>query len=98
MPSLAPDATEVAYPGWKDIGYRDSAAGYIGGIFLFENHVKLIFERGAILPDSETVLQGNTRQTRYILIAPEDDIPRGAIAALISTAIDTGRGLRSAQA
>ena len=81
---------EVAYPGWQAIGYRDPRAGYVCGIFLFDDHVRLIFERGNLLPDPDGVLEGKTKQTRHLTFQPEAPIPMKRITHFVALAADLG--------
>ena len=69
-----PEVTEKAYPGWHAIGYRHPEAGYICGIFPFEEEVKVYFENGKFLPDPDNLLEGNTKQTRYYALSVGDKI------------------------
>jgi hypothetical protein len=85
-----PDAEEVAYTGWQAIGYRDPRAGYVCGIFLFEDHVRLIFERGHLLPDPDGVLEGKTKQTRHLTLRPEASLPVKRISHFVALAADLG--------
>jgi hypothetical protein len=85
-----PEAVEVAYPGWQAIGYRDPRAGYVCGIFLFEDHVRLIFERGNLLPDPDGVLEGKTKQTRHLTLHPEASLPVERISHFVAVAADLG--------
>jgi len=83
-----PTATEHAYPGWKGIGYRDPQAGYFVGIFPQPDHVRLLFEHGAALEDSDGLLQGeNVRQVRWIALRHGTPIPRAAIASMLRRAV-----------
>ncbi len=92
-----PNAQEVAYGGWKALGYRHPEAGYIGGIFLFDDRVAMIFEQGHLLPDPEGILQGETKQTRHVTLWPKAEVPLDALADLLEAAVDVGRDLRVAR-
>jgi hypothetical protein len=70
-----PEVHEVAYAGWKAIGYRHPEAGYLGAIFLFEDCVRFIFEHGHLLPDAGGILEGDTKQTRHVTMPPGTTIP-----------------------
>lgn len=85
-----PDAAEVAYPGWQAIGYRDRQAGYVCGIFLYAEHVRLIFEHGNLLPDPDAVLEGKTKQTRHITLRPDEPLPVDRITHFVTLAADLG--------
>ena len=85
-----PEAVEVAYPGWQAIGYRDPSAGYVCGVFLFDDQVRLIFEHGNLLPDPEGVLEGKTKQTRHLTLRPGQSLPTKRIKQFVSLAVDLG--------
>ncbi len=72
--AAAPEALEVAYPGWHAIGYRDPGCGYFCGIFPFEDHVKLVFEFGVLLDDPFNVLEGEGKQVRQLTYRSAKDI------------------------
>ena len=88
--SAMPESVEVAYPGWQAIGYRDPHAGYVCGIFLFEDHVRLIFERGNLLPDPDGVLEGKTKQTRHLTLQPDASLPMERISHFVALAAGLG--------
>ena len=91
-----PEAREVAYAGWRAVGYRHPKAGYVAGIFLFEDSVSVIFEHGHLLPDPFGVLQGDTKQIRHIPLAPGEAIPFPALTESLRAAVDIGHELRAA--
>jgi len=90
-----PGGTETAYPGWRAIGYRDVYAGYVCGIFLFEDHLRLIFEHGHLLPDPANILEGATKQTRHITLRPGSPIPVKLIQELVRVATALGTELKA---
>lgn len=79
--------TEKAYPGWHAIGYRHSRAGYICGVFPYDSTVRLIFEKGVLLSDPQGVLEGDTKQIRYIEVSEVDQIPVDALRLLLLEAV-----------
>jgi hypothetical protein len=85
-----PTATEHVYPGWKALGYRDPQSGYFCGIFPQPDHVRLLFEHGAALPDPDRVLTGTTRQVRYLEVRDPDAIPIGPVQRLLRAALIHG--------
>ena len=85
-----PTASEQVYPGWKALGYRDSQSGYFCGIFPQSDHVRLLFEHGAALPDPDRVLKGTTRQVRYLEVWDAEKIPIRAIQRLLRAALIHG--------
>jgi hypothetical protein len=63
-----PSLIEKGYPVWKGIGYTDSKSGYICAIFPSETEVKIGFEYGILLNDTNKVLTGDGKQIRYLPI------------------------------
>lgn len=61
-----PDFAERLYRGWDGIGYRHPEAGYVCGIFPRGDEVRLLFEQGARLADTDGLLRGTGTQTRFI--------------------------------
>lgn len=84
---VVPDAEERAYPGWRGIGYRHPVAGYFAGVFPREDHVRLLFEHGARLPDADGVLTGDGSRTRYVVVRPGEPVPEKAIGRLLLLAV-----------
>jgi hypothetical protein len=82
-----PTAVERVYWGWCAIGYRDPQAGYFCGLFPQKDHIRLYFEYGAALPDPSGLLQGDIRQTRYLVLRPGDEIPEAPLRALLRAAL-----------
>lgn len=85
-----PTASEHVYTGWRALGYRDPQSGYFCGIFPQSDHVRLLFEHGAALPDPDGILSGTTSQVRYVEIREPGDIRVGAIQRLLRTALVHG--------
>ncbi len=85
-----PTAVERVYWGWCAIGYRDAQAGYICGLFPQKEHIRLYFEHGAALPDPAGLLQGDTRQTRYVVLRPGDVLPEAPLRGLLHAALLQG--------
>ncbi len=81
-----PEVREIAYPGWRGIGYHDLRAGYICAIFPQKNDVRLGFERGVRLPDPNGLLEGEGRQVRYVNIADSDGIQTAGLQQLLKAA------------
>ncbi len=83
-----PSVTERAYPGWHAIGFRDPEAGYICGLFPFDDYVQLIFEHGAMLTDTNGLLEGQQlKQVRYITLRPGRRLPLNGIKRLLIAAL-----------
>ncbi len=86
-----PSATQHAYPGWHAIGFRDAHAGYVCGIFPFDDRVELVFERGARLEDPDRLLeQSDHKQIRRITFHPGQRIPRAGLRRLLLAALHHG--------
>lgn len=89
---VMPGAAERVNPGWRSLGYHHPEAGYVCGIFPFEDEVRLLFEHGAALADPEGVLTGHTRQVKWIPVRTARDIRVRPIRALLAAAIADGIG------
>ncbi|MFN8444370.1 MAG: DUF1801 domain-containing protein [Caldilineaceae bacterium] len=85
--ATVPEATEKAYPVWKGIGYVHPIAGYFCAIFPQADCVKLGFEWGKLLPDTDGVLEGDGKQLRYVVIREGESIPVEAIKRLLLAAL-----------
>ncbi len=83
-----PEASELGYPGWRAIGYRHPEAGYACGIFPYKDHVKIYFEHGRHLPDEGNILEGDGRQTRYVLVRDLKDIKTMAFKRLLKASVE----------
>jgi len=81
---------ERVYAGWNGLGYHDEQAGYVCGIFPRRQSVRLHFEHGASLADPDRVFSGGGSQTRYLELAPRDEVPEDAIRAMIERAVLLG--------
>ena len=96
LKTALPEAEERVYPGWRAFGYRHPMAGYIGGIFIYPEVVKLGFEFGAMLPDPHGLLRAGPsagRQVRYLEVREEEDIIPDVIGEYVLAAV----GLRGSQ-
>jgi hypothetical protein len=87
-----PSAFEVAYPGWKAIGFRDPQAGYFCGLFPLESFVQLVFERGAELadPDGLFAQRPNLRQVRMVEVRTMAQARAPALRRLLVRAVVHG--------
>ena len=85
--TTVPDAREKAYPVWHGIGYRHPDCGYFCGVFPQEDCVRLLFERGVLLPDPDGLLEGKGKQTRYVDIRRQKDIRVRPLKRLIKAAL-----------
>jgi hypothetical protein len=91
-----PGVSERAYPGWHAIGFRYAHAGYLCGIFPFEDRVQLVFERGAELQDPDGLFDiSDHKQIRYVLLRSGESIPRAKLRRLLLAALHHG-SLRAA--
>lgn len=95
LETMVPTASERVYPGWRGLGYRDEQAGYFCGLFPREDHVRLLFEHGAALPDPHHLLEGSTRQTRYVTLRHAADLQRRGLQQLVHAALIHGANRRT---
>jgi hypothetical protein len=76
--------------GWKAVGYSDPQSGYFCGIFPRPDHVRLLFEHGAALPDADRLRPGTSRKVRYLEIPTAQEIRVEAIQQLLRAALVHG--------
>lgn len=86
-----PEAEIRVWRGWGGAGFIDPSAGYVCGVFPRSDHVRLLFEHGALLPDPEGLLRGEGSQTRYV---PMDCWDPGLETGLLDL-VDAAASLRS---
>lgn len=79
--------TERAYPGWHAVGFRHAWAGYVCGVFPFDDYVRFVFEHGRALSDPAGVLGGDGKQIRFIDIYTVEAIPVEPLQALLLQAV-----------
>ena len=94
---VLPEAEERTYPGWRAVGYRHPQAGYIGGIFLNSNMVRLGFEFGAMLPDPQGRLKpgpSSSKQVRYLEIREAAGLRPEVIREYLLAAVELRDGDR----
>jgi len=84
---VLPDAQEKVLSGWHALAYHDPVAGYVCGIFPFDDHVKLLFEHGVSMDDPAQLLEGTTRQTRHVTLFRVADIREAEIGLLVREAL-----------
>jgi hypothetical protein len=89
-----PQLTERARHGWHSVNYRDPAAGFVCAIFPTADHVQLVFERGAELPDPHGLLTGSGKQVRTLLFATADDVDEDVVGQYLDLAVELGTALR----
>ena len=82
-----PEVAEKAYPGWQAIGYRHPDAGYLCGIFPYEDSIKVYFEYGKYLPDPDSLLEGDTKQTKYYALEVGDKIKKKSFENLLLASV-----------
>lgn len=82
-----PEVYEKALPGWHAIGFRHPEGGHFCAIFPFKDSVKLYFEYGVHLKDPHRVLEGNTKQVRYITFKKITDIQEIILKSLVQQSI-----------
>ena len=83
--AVRPELDPVVRLGWGSVNFRHPRAGFLCAVFPMENRVSLAFEHGRLL--DSPLLEGDTRQVRWIPIRPGNPIPVDDIAILIAEAI-----------
>ena len=90
-----PLLAEGVRTGWHSINYRDPDAGFVCALFPMADHVELVFERGAALPDPLRRLTGTGRQVRALEFTTGSDVDPAMVLEYLDLAVEVGTGLRS---
>ena len=90
-----PQLVEGVRTGRHSINYRDPDAGFVCTIFPMADHVQLVFERGAALPDPYRRLTGTGRQVRALEFTTGSDVDPAMVLEYLDLAVEFGTGLRS---
>jgi hypothetical protein len=85
--NAVPEVYETALPGWHAIGFRHPDGGHFCAVFPLQDSVKLYFEYGAYLKDLDKILEGNTKQVRYITFKKISDIQEKLLKKLVQQAV-----------
>jgi hypothetical protein len=82
--TAVPAATERLRAGWGLIGY--DAPAYFAYLAPMKDHVRIGFERGAVLEDPGGLLQGTGTQVRHVEVRSATELRAPALAALLRQA------------
>lgn len=84
-----PGALELVDPPSKIIafGYGRKYADLVFALAPFQNHVNLMFSRGAALADPAGLLQGTGKKARHVRLEKLADVDDPALNALLRSAI-----------
>ena len=82
-----PGASEVTSRDWHGLGYRHPHHGYVCGIFLQADSVKLGFEHGINLYDPDYLFEPGGGQVKYIKLADRKQIREGPLKKLLTAAM-----------
>ena len=85
-----PEAVTTVARGWHSVNFRHPTAGYVCGVFPFQDRVDVAFEAGSRLTDPEGLLQpGSTsaKRVRYVRYRPGDDVDREVLDAFVQDSI-----------
>ena len=83
QPSLVPT---VRF-GWRSINFRHPRAKHLCAVFPLKNEVRLYFENGRLLSNDASLLVGDGKQVRSIILNPARPIPEDAIGLLLAEAM-----------
>lgn len=83
--AVAPDVEEAGRPGWNLVGYR--RRGYFAFVAPMDDHVRLGFEHGVLLPDPAGLLAGAGKQVRYVVLRTVADLENPAVVRLLEAAV-----------
>lgn len=82
-----PEVEERFYSQGKGIGYHVRGAGMLCAIFIERNGVAVVFPFGALMRDPDRVLEGHTKQLRWVMLKPGNPVPREELSRLILSAL-----------
>jgi hypothetical protein len=82
---IRPELDPVVRLGWGSVNFRHPRVGFLCAVFPLEDRVSLVFEHGRQL--DSPLLEGDTKQVRWIPLRPGTAIPVDDIAILLSEAI-----------
>lgn len=85
--SAVPEATAKVNPGWRSLNFSHARVGYFCGLFPFEDHLRVVFEFGVLLPDPAGLFDDRQKQIASITIRRRRDIRRRALRRMLLDAI-----------
>lgn len=85
LASERPDLSPKVRPGWGSVNYHHERAGFVLALFPYADRVSVIFQQGRLL--SSALLEGETRQVRWVVLRPGDPVPWDELGLLILEAI-----------
>ena len=85
-----PGLTERVYPGWHGIGFHHPDAGYVCALFPGDEQVRLGFEHGHLLTDTDGVFDPGGRQVRYVTFTEWQPELIDSLTELVDEAIALG--------
>lgn len=85
LASERPDLSPKVRPGWGSVNYHHRRAGFVLALFPYADRVSMIFQQGRLL--SSPLLEGETRQVRWVVLRPGEPVPWEALGVLILEAI-----------
>jgi|TARA_B110000908_G_scaffold151795_1_gene186876 hypothetical protein len=72
---IAPDVRFVPKYGGEVLApYPDDDKKFVGGIFVYKDHVSLEFSQGASFDDPDGVLEGKGKNRRHLKFAVVEDV------------------------
>lgn len=80
-----PELTARVKLGWGAVNFRHPRAGFVLAVFPFEDRVSVVFQQGRLL--SSPLLEGDTKQVRWIPLVPGEPVPEDEIGMLVVEAI-----------
>lgn len=85
LSTIRPELDPVVRRGWGSVNFRHPKAGFLCAVFPMPDRVSLAFEHGRLL--SSPLLEGDTKQVRWIPLRPGSALPVDDIAVLLAEAI-----------
>ncbi len=85
-----PELSERVYAGWHGIGFHHPEAGYVCALFPGGHAVRLGFEHGHLLADTDGLFDGGGTQVRYVTLTEWRPDPMEPLTELVDEAIALG--------
>jgi len=85
-----PDASITVARGWHSVNFRHPSAGYVCGVFPYDDRVDVAFEAGHRLSDPKGVLEmgaSSGKRVRYVRYRLGDDVDGSVLDAFVQESI-----------
>jgi hypothetical protein len=90
-----PEVEERINPGWHAITVHTKEAGFLCGVFPYEDTVKIYFENGRMLPDPDGLFSAFGSRTGQIVLRSRREVNTEGITLLLHEAVEFGIRVKS---